>query len=290
MKTAKIITEDDEKYSENLKKIKDFPKKLFYEGNIDLLKETSIAIIGSRDITDYGTQVGKNIIRDIASRDITVVSGMAVGADRLAHEETLNVGGKTIAVMGTGFSYIYPPQNRDIYKRILENDGLVITEYEDDEKFKSSNFPRRNRIISGLAEAVLIIEAKYRSGTSITAGYAWEQSKKVYALPGRLDSKNGVGVNNLIKDGAKLITSADDILKDFAEFKNRKKKITIQNSRVKKEYRKIYDALSDKPISLEEISLKTNNTTMCTLKLLTLMEMDDLVKQVMGVGYVKKSL
>ena len=108
---------------------------------------------------------------------------MAIGADRLAHEETLNVGGKTIAVMGTGFDHIYPVKNVDIYQRILDESGLVITEYENSVDFKSSNFPNRNRIISGLSEAVLIIEAKYRSGTSITAKYAWEQEKQVYALP-----------------------------------------------------------------------------------------------------------
>ena len=108
---------------------------------------------------------------------------MAAGADRLAHEETLNVGGKTIAVMGTGFNHIYPVKNVDIYQRILKESGLVITEYENTVEFEPSNFPKRNRIISGLCEAVLIIEAKYRSGTSITAHYAWKQNKIVYAIP-----------------------------------------------------------------------------------------------------------
>ena len=283
MNNIKEITIEDEKYPENLKNIKNAPKRLFYEGNIDLLKEKSIAIIGSRNLTDYGRKISSKIIRDIALRDITVVSGMAVGTDRWAHEETLNVGGKTIAVMGTGFKHIYPPENEDLFYRILDNDGLIITEYDEDIDFESTNFPKRNRIISGLSEAILIIEAKYRSGTSITARHAWEQGKKVYALPGRLDSKNGVGINNLIKNGAKLITNADDMLKDLEGFKNRKKRMIIQNSRVKKEYRKIYEILSEEPISLEEISFKTNNTIKCTLKLLTLMEMEDLVKQVIGV-------
>lgn len=263
---------------------------MFYEGNINLLKESSIAIIGSRDLTDYGRKIGAEIIKDIAIRDIVVVSGMAIGADRLAHEETLNVGGKTIAVMGTGFKNIYPPENKDIFDRIIENGGLVLTEYDDEVEFSGANFPKRNRIISGISQAVLVIEAKYRSGTSITARYAWQQNKEVYAVPGRLDSKNGVGINNLIKNGAKLVTNANDILKNFDEFRNKKKRMIIQNSRVKKEYRKIYEVLDENPISLEEIAYKTNNTIKCTLKLLTLMEIEDLVKQVMGVGYVKKEL
>lgn len=215
---------------------------------------------------------------------------MAVGADRLAHEETLNMGGKTIAVMGTGFNHIYPVQNVDIYNRILDEGGLIITEYSDDVEFCSSNFPKRNRIISGLSKLVLIIEAKYRSGTSITASHAWKQGKSVYAIPGRLDSKNGVGVNKLIKDGAKMAICAEDILKDYKEFRYKKKRKVIQNYRVKKEYRKIYEILEDKPISVEEISVRTNNTIACTSKLLVLMELDDLVEQIVGVGYVKKNI
>lgn len=174
---------DDYEYPDSLRKIPDAPKRLYYKGNLELLKTNSIAIVGSRDITDYGKNVGREFIREIALRDITVVSGMAAGADRLAHEETLKMGGRTIAVMGTGFNHIYPVENVDIYNRILEESGLVITEYGDDEEYKSSNFPQRNRIISGLAKAVLVLEAEHRSGTTITANHAWNQGKIVYAIP-----------------------------------------------------------------------------------------------------------
>lgn len=159
----------------------------------------------------------------------------------------------------------------------------MITEHENDTKFVSSNFPKRNRIISGLSEAVVVIEAKYRSGTSITADYAWKQGKNVYALPGKLDSKNGTGVNNLIKKGAKLVCTAEDIIKDFNVFKNRKKRLIVQNSRVKKEYRKIYEILNDQPQGIEEISIKTKNTIKCTSNLLSLMEIEDLVECIIGV-------
>lgn len=274
---------DDDKYPDSLRDIKNPPQRLYYKGNIDLLNYDSIAIIGSRDITEYGKNIERKFVKDIALRDIVIVSGMAIGADRIAHEETLNNGGKTIAVMGTGFNHIYPVENVDIYNRILDENGLVITEYSDDTKFKSSNFPNRNRIISGLSKAILVIEAEYRSGTSITAKLGWEQGKRVYAIPGRLDNKNGVGVNRLIKDGAIMTICTEDILNDFEEFKYKEKRKVFQNSRVKKEYRKIYELLSDKPISLEEISIKTNNTIKCTSKLLILMEMEDLVKNILGV-------
>ena len=277
------INYEDDKYPDTLRSIKNPPQRLYYEGNIDLLDCSSIAVIGSRDITEYGKNIEKQFVKEIALRDIVIVSGMAVGADRIAHEETLNNGGKTIAVMGTGFNHIYPVENVDIYNRILDENGLVITEYSEDTKFKSSNFPSRNRIISGISKAILVVEAEYRSGTSITAKYGWEQGKKVYAIPGRLDNKNGVGVNRLIKDGAIMSICAEDILKDFEKFKYRKKRKVFQNSRVKKEYRKIYELLSDIPISIEEISIKTNNTIKCTSKLLMLMEMEDLVTNVLGV-------
>jgi DNA processing protein len=205
------------------------------------------------------------------------------GADRTAHEEALNAGGKTIAVMGSGFNNIFPKENIDIYERILDEGGLVITEYEANVKAFSINFPKRNRIISGISMGVLVVEAACKSGSCITARIAMEQNKKVFALPGRLDSTYGVGVNRLIQNGAKLVVDANDIIKDFEEFKNRSKRTIMQNPRVKKEYRKIYNVLGDFPISLEEISIKTQNSVRCTSNLITLMELEDLVEQVVGV-------
>jgi DNA processing protein len=272
----------DSNYSENLRNIKNPPKKLYYKGDISLLKEPAIAVVGTRKITDYGKYVGRKIVRDIALRDIVIVSGMAAGSDRIAHEETLNVRGKTIAVMGTGFNHIFPKENEDIYRRILDEGGLIVTEYEEDVGPISSHFPERNRIISGLSKGVLVIEASIKSGTGITARLAWEQGRKVFAMPGRLDSKYGLGVNRLIQKGAKLVIGACDIVDEFEEFKGRTKKIIVHNKIIKKEYRKIYEVLGSFPISLEEIALKTQNNVRCTLKLLTLMELEDLVEQVVG--------
>ncbi len=280
---------NDEEYPKKLRNIENPPKKLFFRGNIDLLNKFSIAVVGSRNMTVYGKKYAKKFTKEIALRDVVIVSGMAVGIDRVAHEECLNVGEETIAVLGSGFNNIFPRENIDIFNRIINENGLVITEYENDVKPSITTFPSRNRIISGLSEGVLVVEAAYRSGTSITASLAKKQGKKVYAIPNGLDSMYGVGVNKLIQNGAKLVTSVDDILVDFPEIMKRKKRIIIHNNYIKKEYRKIYDILSEVPKSIEEISIKTNNTIKCTAKLLTLMEIEDLIEQVKGIGYIRKN-
>ena len=251
------------------------------------MKEDGIAVIGTRHMTEYGEKIARKFTKELALRDITVISGLAIGVDKIAHSETLRTGGKTIAVIGSGFDKIYPKENLELYKKIIENNGLVLTEYEDKVKAESKNFPKRNRIVAGLSRAVLVIEAAYRSGTSITAGFAWKQGKKVYAIPGRLDSKYGVGVNKLIQDGAKFVTNINDILNEFSDWKNRKKRVINYNMNVKKEYRRIYNIINDIPMSIDEISLKTNNDVICTSKLLVLMELEDLIEQRLG-GYVKK--
>lgn len=213
---------------------------------------------------------------------------MAIGADTVAHKETLENGGKTIAVLPCGFNKIYPKENAYLYKKIVENGGLVISEYEPNKEAESKLFLERNRIVSGLSKGLLVVEAKYRSGTSVTAKLAKEQGKKVFALPGRLDSKNGIGVNRLIKEGAIMVTYVNDIIDEIPEFQSLTKEIRLQNNFVKKEYRKIYNYLSDEPSSLDEICFKTNNGVKETLNLLSLMELDNLIEEIVGAGYVRK--
>lgn len=178
-----FIDFDDEKYSENLRKIKNPPKRLYYKGDINLLNTPCFSVVGSRELTDYGQHVEKRFVNHIALRGITIVSGLAVGADGVAHKEALDLGEKTIAVIGGGFNHIFPPENIKLYERIVNEGGLVISEYKDDVEASSQNFPIRNRIIAGLSLGVLVVEAKARSGSGITARYAKEQGKKVFAFP-----------------------------------------------------------------------------------------------------------
>lgn len=286
---SKFIELIDDRYPEKLKNISNPPNKIYYKGNVELLKEDGIAIIGTRHITEYGVKMSRKFTKEIALRDIVVISGMAIGVDTVAHTETLKMGGKTIAVLGSGFDNIYPKENADLYKKIIDNEGLVITEFEDNVKPESSNFPRRNRIVAALSRTILVIEAGYRSGTSITAELAWKQGKSVYAIPGRLDNAYGVGVNKLIKNGAKLVTNINDILEDFTDWKKKKKRINKYNLNIKREYRKIYNVIGENPMSIDEIAIKTNNDVICVSKLLVLMELEDLVEERFG-GYIKKNI
>ena len=160
-------------------------------GNINLLNKKSFAIVGTRRITEYGKNNCSLFTRELVLRDIPIVSGMAVGTDTVAHKTTLENFGETIAVLGTGFNHIFPKENITLFEQIVEKGGLVITEYEANIGPNKSNFPKRNRIVTALSEGVLVIEAAYRSGTSITARHAKIQGKLVFAIPGKIDSAVG---------------------------------------------------------------------------------------------------
>lgn len=177
------ITKEDSIYPQKLKSMWNAPDKIYAMGNIKLLNEKCFSVVGSRGITNYGKKYCKKICKEFALRDIPIVSGMAVGADTIAHETTIQYGGKTIAVLPCGFDNIYPKENRNLFKQILDNNGLAITEYEHNVLASSDKFLERNRIVVGLGEGLFVVEALYRSGTSVTARIATENSKKVFALP-----------------------------------------------------------------------------------------------------------
>ena len=191
----KKIFIEEKIYPKKLKEISDSPSVLYAEGNLELLKSYSIAIIGSRQASDNGKKLAKKFSSELSSCGITIVSGLARGIDTIAHTYSYNQKGKTIAVLGSGFNKIFPPENIDLYKKILEEDGLVVSEYPPNTEADSLKFPERNRIISGLSNGIIVIEAKSRSGTSITAKFAKEQHKPVFVLPHEIDSPHGIGTN-----------------------------------------------------------------------------------------------
>lgn len=283
-----IINIEDELYPEKLKNINKPPEKLYAIGNLDLLKKEMLAVVGTRKITDYGIKVAEKLCTELALRDITIISGLALGTDTVAHKMALKYGAPTIAVLGTGLNNIFPKENTDLYYEILESNGLILSEIDLDGKYNSLHFPRRNRIVSGLSEGVLVIEAAYRSGTSITVRYAKEQGKMVFAVPGGLDNIYGVGVNKFIKDGAILVTEIDDILTFYPQFMNKKRK-TLVKKKIKSEYQQIYKLLEEKSYSLDDISRKIKNKTISEItNILTMMELEDLVIQDLGNGYKLK--
>jgi DNA processing protein len=207
----------DKNYPLLLEKIFNPPKTLYVKGEI-LSNEKCFAIVGTRGCSEYGKGIAFSIARDLSKAGLTIVSGMAEGIDTCAHKGALDANSRTIAVLGTGIDEetIYPRENLKLSQEILENRGCLISEYPTGMRGTKFSFPERNRIISGLSLGVLVVEANFGSGALITANYAREQGKKVFVIPGSIHSINSRGCHNLIKQGAKLVESANDILKELS--------------------------------------------------------------------------
>jgi len=201
-------------YPERLRNINNPPKQLYCFGNLELLNyEKNIAIIGSRNCSLYGERVAKEFSFNLAKEKVCIVSGLAKGIDSFAHIGALNSKGKTIAVLGSGLDNIYPKENIKLVESIIKNEGLIISEYPLGTKPLKYHFPARNRIISGLSDGILVIEATKNSGTNITVDFALEQGKDVFVIPGNIYSKTSDGTNFMISEGAIPVTSYKDILK-----------------------------------------------------------------------------
>ena len=217
MKIEKI-EENDKYYPKNLLEIYNPPKRLYVLGNKEILNSFNIAIIGCRLNSKYGESVAKELAYKLSKLGIVITSGLAKGIDTYSHIGCLNAKGKTIAVLGSGLYNIYPKENIKIAKQIVENGGAIISEYEPNEKPRKENFPSRNRIISGISNGVVVVEAKEKSGTFITVDLALEQGKNIFAVPGNILSKNSQGTNELIKQGAKIVTKVEDIIEEYKIF------------------------------------------------------------------------
>ncbi|MBU1045789.1 DNA-processing protein DprA [Patescibacteria group bacterium] len=252
MEDIKTINIDDSLYPLLLKEIIDPPRVLYYKGNLDFGKNPAIAVVGTRRCSDYGKQAAVEIVSKLAQAGLVIVSGMAKGIDAIAHQTALDYNSKTIAVLGTGVDdkSIYPQENLGLSKKIIESNGAVISEYPPNTPGHKSNFPERNRIISGMSKAVLIIEAKEKSGALITARHALRQKKTVFALPGSIYAPNSKGCNRLIKGGAKLVESAEDILKDFGITPKAMSRTAVSAT---DEEKSILDALKNQSLHINQI-------------------------------------
>ena len=209
-----VIALGDEDYPASLENIYAPPVILFCKGNTSSLRSDAVAIVGSRRCTAYGMRMAEKLAFELASRGIVVVSGLARGIDTSAHRGALRAGGSTIGVMGGGFRNIFPPEASGMIREMSVK-GCVVTEYTSDISPDRHTFPNRNRIISGLSRGVIVVEAAGRSGALITAEFALEQGREVFALPGNADSSMSAGTNRLIQDGAKLVTRAEDVLEEL---------------------------------------------------------------------------
>jgi len=212
-----IININVESYPQQLKKIYDAPISLYIKGNKDILNNKALAIVGCREASEYGKKAAKYFAYNLTQNKFNIVSGLAKGVDSYAHVGSLCVEnkescGKTIAVVGNGLDTIYPSENIKLAEKIIESGGAIISEYPLGTKPDKINFPARNRIISGISSGIIVVEAKEKSGTLITVDFALEQGRDVFVVPGNINSINSVGTNDLIKQGAKLVTTYKDII------------------------------------------------------------------------------
>ncbi len=212
---VRIMTRDDADYPQNLREIFDPPCVLYVKGTLEPEDKFAVAVVGSRGASYYGLSVARDFAARFASFGLTVVSGMARGIDTAAHRAALDAGARTIAVLGSGFENIYPVENRDLCGQIARS-GAVLSEFPLDTAPLAQNFPVRNRIVSGLSKGVLVVEASLRSGALITARLGAEQGREVFAIPGKLSCETSDGTNDLIKNGAHMVTSAEEVLRELA--------------------------------------------------------------------------
>lgn len=282
---VKIITFMEEGYPENLRNIAQLPPVIFVRGELKKSDHRTIGIIGTRKATSYGRAVADRFARDLVEHGITIVSGLARGIDTQAHESALAAGGRTIAVMGTGIDQIYPAENCKLAERIVKN-GALITEFNPGTEPLAMNFPKRNRIVSGLSMGIVAVEAKEASGVMNTVNWALNQGREVFAVPGSIFSKYSEGTNSLIRAGAGLVTSAHAVLEELKLIK-REKKIEMADLPLSKEESDIFGLLTENPIYLDEIAVRLNQPISNILNVLLTMELKGYVRQLPGKTFVR---
>ena len=278
-----FITINDDVYPECLKEISNPPLKLYYKGNLDLLKEERlIAVVGTRNPSSYGKLCCEYMVKKMTSANITIVSGFAKGIDSIAHKTSLLTDGKTIAVIASGLDIVYPASNLSLYREIEEK-GLILSEYEAGVKPFKGNFPQRNRIIAGLSKGTIVVESKNRGGSLITADLALEFNRDVYAVPGDVFSEYSRGCNNLIRDSrAKSLSNINELLEDYSwevEEKNDSNKYT-------KNQILILNCLSSEK-NLDNILMETKIEQTEILAELMTLEIMGVIKSIAGGRYKK---
>jgi DNA processing protein len=290
---AEILTLDDPGYPVRLLEIPFPPPLIFVKGEIKPEDGQALAIVGTRNASYYGKKVCRSLAKELARRGVTIVSGLARGIDTVAHQGALEGGGRTLAVLGCGLDVVYPPENLELYGRIQES-GALISEYSLGTRPEAHNFPRRNRIISGLALGVLVVEAGVKSGTQITAQCALEQNREVMAVPGPINSPTSAGPHRLIQHGAKLVQDVDDILAELprigapvkakagaapeSPFGPRPTLFRVDDP--------LLPLLGAEPLQLEELVQASHLPASDVMSRLTLLELQGLVRELPGKCYV----
>ncbi len=290
-KNIQFVSLNHESYPDLLRHIYDPPIGLYVVGKLPDDRLPKVSVIGSRKCSQYGMTMAYKISKDLAKHNVVIVSGMARGIDSVSHKAAIDGGGLTMAVLGCGVDVCYPPENKELMKRIAEN-GCVISEFPPKTEPYKAHFPIRNRIISGLSQVIAVMEATGTSGTSFTVSQAQEQGRDVFALPGNVTSKFSEATNALLKDGAYVLTEAEDILFQLGicdnadETETKFKELEIQS--LAPDRKLVYDCISLVPISIDELVAKTNSQIQTIQYILTMLELEAHIQRVPGQKYIRK--
>lgn len=284
-----LLTWANPQYPSYLRQIPDAPPLFYMRGAITEADHWAVAVVGTRRLTSYGRQTTRQLVEGLVQNGITIVSGLARGIDSIAHQTAVEMGGRTIAVLGSGLDCIYPPENRALAEQIAQNgQGAVLTEYAMGVQPEAKNFPPRNRMISGLSLGTLVIEAGETSGALITADFAMEQGREVFALPGNISSPSSKGTNRLIQKGAKLVMGVEDILEEL-NISQVVEKVAVRAALpASAEEIALMAHLSAQPIHIDELSRRAALPSSLVSSTLTLMELKGIVHQVGGMNYVRQ--
>ena len=282
-----LLTWRSDDYPSYLHEIPQSPPLLYLKGKLIKADRWAIAIVGTRRLTSYGRQITLELTRGLVSAGVTIVSGLARGIDSIAHKTAVEMGGRTIAVLGSGLDCLYPPENRKLADRIVENEqGVILSEYALGVQPEAKNFPPRNRVISGLSIGTIVIEAGAKSGALITSQFAVEQNRDVFAVPGQINSPASKGTNQLIQQGAKLVTCVDDILEEL-NINMVTERVAVQMALPDSaEEAALLQLLSEQPTHVDKLGRDAGLASAVVSSTLTLMELKGIVQQVGGMNYV----
>lgn len=286
-KNITLLHWDSQDYPSYLREVDAPPPLLYVVGSLEDIDRWAVAVVGTRRVTPYGRQITQELVTGLVRNGVTIISGLARGIDAIAHKTALDHGGRTIAVLGSGPDNIYPPEHRDLARQIVRDRGAVISEFALGTEPEAKNFPPRNRIISGLSLGVVVVEAGVRSGAGITAQFALEQGREVFAVPGNVNSPASRGTNRLIQLGeAKLVVDAEDMLEEL------NLSMVFEHTAAQKalpetsEEAALFEHLSGEPVHVDTLSRATGLSSQEVSSTLTLLELKGIVRQVGSMNYV----
>jgi len=281
---VRTVAYSEADYPENLKRLAHMPPVLFVRGELRPEDTTAAAVVGTRVPSHYGRQIAEKLGRELAQHDVTVVSGLARGVDTFAHKGALDGGGRTVAVLGCGIDVCYPPENRKLYDAVASQ-GAVLSEFSLGVEPLAMNFPKRNRVVSGLSQVIVAVEAGEKSGVLNTVGWANDQGRTVFAVPGNITSQQSLGINRLLKNGARPLLSVDDVLQELGVAKRAEQRLRVE---VAAEEKPVMEFLTAEPLHVDEICEGLGIPMAGLLSVLMQLEIKGLVRQLPGKFFVKE--